>query len=305
MSQSTKAGWIGSLTSRLLHRSANRSVHAAPRTRLSRDQAEFWAENGFLVLPAFFGRDRLDALNRELDALWHARRTDDRGLVLDAFIDTPNETRMRFRNAPDAARDLPYKLNDCYLVSDLVRETVLERELVDTLGELLDGAPIAFNTLTFERGSQQRFHFDTFYMPPTVEEKLVVTWIALEDADVQAGPLRYYPRSHRIPPYRFSDGRLNARVDEMAKFDEYIERELAERDLRWETFPARAGDVFIWSAQLYHGGAPIEDMTRTRRSLVTHYFRAADIDLSVYVGTIVDAENQRFFLQKAHQTPAD
>jgi hypothetical protein len=305
MSSSTKTGWVTNLRSRII-RPTTGGRDAAVDARdphLDATQLQCWNDEGYLVLPGFVARDRVDALNDELDELWRTRRSDDRGLVLDAYIDTPGETRMRFRNAPEDARRLPYKLNDCYLVSDLVREAILEPRLVRVLGELLDGPPIAFNTLTFERGSQQRFHFDTFYMPPSVADKLVVTWIALEDADLRAGPLRYYPRSHKIPPYRFSDGRLNARPEEMPGFDAYIDRELTDRELTWETFPAQAGDVFVWSAQLYHGGAPIDDMTRTRRSLVTHYFRASDIDLSVYVGTVTDAGHGRFFLEKAHQTP--
>ncbi|HVS44039.1 MAG TPA: hypothetical protein VMU20_17460 [Candidatus Dormibacteraeota bacterium] len=36
-------------------------------------------------------------------------------------------------------------------------------------------------------------------------------------------------------------------------------------------FLARKGDVFIWSADLAHGGSPIEDRSLTRRSLVGHF----------------------------------
>ena len=61
------------------------------------------------------------------------------------------------------------------------------------------------------------------------------------------------------------------------------------------SFEAEAGDVFIWHAQLYHGGSAIEDQARTRRSLVTHYFRAQDMD----PGAVVDAGGGRYYLQRA------
>jgi phytanoyl-CoA hydroxylase len=285
--------------------SGDATVREWRRRRVDDEQLAFWGEYGYLVLPGFFGADRIAEINHELDALWTDRSVDDRNLIVDAFIDTPRERRMRLRDVPDEARTLPYKLNDLYLDSEFVREIALDPRLADVLGDLLDGAPIAFNSLNFERGSQQRLHFDTFYMPPSVENKMLATWVALEDTDVRSGPLRYFPGSHKIPPYHFVDGRLNARPEEMPDFDVYIDRELTGRGLEQQTFCAKAGDVFIWSAQLYHGGAPIEDMSLTRRSLVTHYFRAQEIDTAIYVGTVEDIGGERFYLRKAHQTPAD
>lgn len=266
--------------------------------KLSREQAADWAERGYVVLPGFFDAQRVEELRSEVDTLWAERQVDDRGLVIDVFIDTPDERRVKFRDASDESKAKPYKLNDLYLVSDLVRETILDGGLLEVLDRLLDGAPIVCNSLTFERGSQQRFHFDTFYMPPLVPNKMLATWIALEDADDRSGPLRYYPGSHMIPPYRFSDGRLNQINDELDAFDDYIDKEIADRGLEWTTFPAKAGDVFIWHAQLYHGGSPIEDMSLTRRSLVTHYFRAQEMDPRA----VEDIGGGRYYLRRPHQS---
>jgi phytanoyl-CoA hydroxylase len=274
---------------------------AEQASALSPEQWAQWHDEGYVVLPGFFGPDRLRDLRAEIDDLWARRRADDAGLVIDVFIDTPEERRVRFRDAGDEARLAPYKLNDLYLVSEVVRETILDPGLIGVLGELLDGPPLVCNSLSFERGSQQRFHFDTFYMPPLVENRMLASWIAIEDADDRAGPLRYYPGSHKIAPYRFSDGRLNANLDEMPDFDEYIDKQLADAGLDWTTFPARAGDVFVWHAQLYHGGAPIEDMALTRRSLVTHYFRVEDMDAA----SVEDVGGGRYYLRRAHQSPVD
>jgi hypothetical protein len=249
------------------------------------------------VLPRLFGQEQIDEMNALVEELWATRKTDDRDLIIDAFIGTPHERRIRFRNAPDEARMAPYKLDDVYLVSDVARSMVLDEKLVRVLDRLLVGAPVAFNSLTFERGSQQDFHFDTFYMPPSVPNKMCASWIALEDVDESAGPLVFYPGSHKIPPYYFSDGRLNVTVEELGSFREYIERELETRGLRSVSFPARAGDVFIWHAQLFHGGAAILDMNRTRRSIVTHYFRVREMA----PGAVVDIGGGRFYLQRSHQ----
>jgi phytanoyl-CoA hydroxylase len=272
-------------------------VPPAPKV-LTDEQRQHWEEQGFLVVPGFFAPDEVAKLVAEVERLWQERQADDRGLVIDVFIDTPDERRIRLRDATDAARALPYKLNDLYLVSPLVRETILDAGLVDLIDDLLDGRPVVCNSLTFERGSQQRFHLDTFYMPPLVPNKMLASWIALEDADDRAGPLRYYPRSHLIPPFHFSHGGLNLREEELPDFDEYIDKRIADRGLDWTTFPAKAGDVFIWHAQLYHGGAPIEDMSLTRKSLVTHYFRAGDMDPD----WVEDIGGGRCYLRREHQS---
>ena len=142
---------------------------------------------------------------------------------------------------------------------------------------MLEGEPLICNSLNFERGSQQHFHIDTWYMPPPVEGRMVVASIALDDVDADNGPIAYYPGSHRIPAYRFSTGRLNEVPAEMPQCRAHLDREIAARGLGEVEFRGRSGDVFLWHAQLLHGGRPIRDMARTRASLVVHYWRASDL----------------------------
>ena len=115
---------------------------ANERKILSQSQLADWAENGYLVLPRFMPHGRLRELNGQLDALWRERKKDDHGLVIDVFTGTHRERRIPFAKATDRARAKPYKLNDLYLDSELVRETLLDPELVEVLDDLLEGAPI-------------------------------------------------------------------------------------------------------------------------------------------------------------------
>jgi ectoine hydroxylase-related dioxygenase (phytanoyl-CoA dioxygenase family) len=110
-------------------------------------------------------------------------------------------------------------------------------------------------------------------MPGPCTDGLVVTSVCLEDVHPDAGPLTYYPGSHEIPPYRFSNGRIAAVPQEMDAATEYALTQVAERSLTAEEFHGHKGDVFIWHEQLYHGGRPIKDPSLTRKSLVTHYWR--------------------------------
>lgn len=264
---------------------------------LTDEQRAGWERDGYLHLEGFLSPAEVAAANAELDRLWRDRGTDDGGLVADVYVDTPDERRLRFADAPDDARGVPYKLNDTFLASPVYRELSVHPRLVPILAELLGGDVVACNGLNLERGSQQRFHFDTFFMPPAVPNMMVASWMAFEDCSLDAGPLRYYPGSHHIPPFRFSDGRLNISVDEMPQFDRFIEAQIAERRLEPAVLPARAGDVFVWHAQLYHGGAPITDRSLTRRSLVTHYFRRVDLPAE----QVDEIGPGRFVQRRGHQ----
>jgi ectoine hydroxylase-related dioxygenase (phytanoyl-CoA dioxygenase family) len=66
----------------------------------------------------------------------------------------------------------------------------------------------------------------------------------------------------------------------MEQATDFVMSEISKRGLREETFVGNAGDVFIWHAQLYHGGKRILDYDQTRKTLVTHYWRRQDLDES-------------------------
>jgi phytanoyl-CoA hydroxylase len=182
----------------------------SPSSILTAEHRRSWEEDGFLVLKSFFDPGQVESINRVIDSLWKNRAACPPKVETDIFIDTPQERRIPFREAPESARSVPYKLNNLYIQFEEIRRLSLDPGLSAILQELLEGAPLLFNTLNLEKGSQQRSHFDTFYMPPRVPGKMLATWIALEATHENNGPLRYFPRSHKIPPYRFSHGRLNA-----------------------------------------------------------------------------------------------
>lgn len=244
--------------------------------QLSLEQQTQWADDGYLLLKGFFSEQHIDYLNRMIDKLWKKRHTLGPDHVIDIFVETKQEKRVYFCDAPDEARHAPYKLNDLFLTSNDIRQTVAGAEMAPILAELLGGFPMICNSLNFEYGSQQDYHFDTFYMPSPTPNKMIASWVALEDATPNNGPLSYYPGSHKIPPYLFSNGRTNIVPEEMNDFSAYMKNEITQRGLEPQTLLAEKGDVLIWHSQLFHGGNEILDKKRTRKSLVTHYFTKED-----------------------------
>jgi phytanoyl-CoA hydroxylase len=171
--------------------------------------------------------------------------------------------------------------------------------LVQVIRELLGANPLVCNTLLLERGSQQEPHFDTFFMPSKTTNMMAASWIAIDRVTETNGPLYYYPKSHLIEPFLFSNGKISAVFAELeTDAAKHIETIVKEYDLREERFLPEPGDVLIWHAQLLHGGSPIINKTETRCSLVTHYW--TDIDFPDPAQRL-DLGDGRWVLRKSHQ----
>jgi len=267
-----------------------------PAETLSR--RERWDRDGYLILPKLFDRAQVARGARGFDEAWETRELGDRDLVIDAFVLGPKSKRMRLRDAPDAAREHVYKLNDMYLVDDFIRSLILAEPLVEAMRELVDDDVVAINTLHFERGSSQQYHVDTYYMPPPPGGRLIVSSICLEDVHPDAGPLKYYRGSHNIQPYINCDEDRRVRnPSELADATAYVMRCCADLGLQPSTFCGRRGDTFLWHELLVHGGTEIADMARTRRSIVTHYWTRR----AMPAGSDVVPSHGGYYLRRPHQ----
>ncbi len=225
---------------------------------------------GFLALPGYFSANEIDRVDASAQEVMRTRGTE---IVID---DLQNGERTFYAFAADEGRER-FKMNDLYLVVPEVRELALQENLARLLRELLAGeAPVLCNSLTLKYGTSQPMHIDSLFMTPLTPRHLIATWIAFEDVHPAAGPLGYFPGSQDIPLHRFRDGTHHASNEEMPAWHEYIEAEVQERKLEKKTFLARKGDVFVWHSDLLHGGEPVLDPVRTRRSLVCHYFTESD-----------------------------
>jgi len=233
----------------------------------------FWADNGFLVLPGFFTEEETEATARASDRAWRNRDSD---VVVDDLVTN------RRRRIPDVSKDDEhehrFKLNDLYLSDPVLRDIALSERVGMVIEELLGDEPVLCNTLTFDYGSQQADHLDTLYMTPLSDLALVATWMALEDTEADAGPLRYFPESNHITPYRFSTGGYHVNLPEMEPWADYMADQVDRRGLEEHRFLARRGDLFIWHANLLHGGSEICRPGITRKSLVTHFFTQSDCE---------------------------
>jgi len=264
------------------------------RLSLDKDKLTFWKENGYLILPGLISKEQTNAVKKLVETVFKNKAGNFK-TVIDIYINR-GYSRVHLNDCPDDAELETFKLNDLFLEHELIREIALNPTLTKYLREFLHGDPMLCNSLNFNYSSQQGFHTDSLYMTPPRDLNLAAAWIALENCHPDSGPLEYYPGSHLIPPYLFSNGAMSSIPAEMDKYGEYMNGEIAKRNLKVEQFLPKEGDCLIWHCQLFHAGAKINNTQLTRKSLVTHYFRNGD-----YRCKTAQLDSNRFWMDRPPQ----
>ncbi|HTM80550.1 phytanoyl-CoA dioxygenase family protein [Asticcacaulis sp.] len=157
-----------------------------------------------------------------------------------------------------------------------VRAIAVNEGVIDLLSKLYGRKAFPFQTLNFPVGTQQHVHADTVHFSSVPERFMCGVWLALEDIGPDAGPLMYYPGSHKWPVlHNDMLGRYVGaqRFEDVQGPFEPVWRALAEQSgIQPEYFHAKKGQAVIWSANLLHGGSAQTNPEKTRWSQVTHYF---------------------------------
>lgn len=168
------------------------------------------------------------------------------------------------------------RIQDAWQFDEDVRAIAANEGVLDLLGKLYGRKAFPFQTLNFPVGTQQDGHSDSVHFSSLPERFMCGVWLAMEDIGPDAGPLFYYPGSHRWPI--MTNGLIGRRGYgsslESAQ-DPYgpAWRALCEaHGAQRETFLPRKGQALIWCANLLHGGSWQNDPRLTRWSQVTHYY---------------------------------
>ncbi|MCB9188154.1 MAG: phytanoyl-CoA dioxygenase family protein [Flavobacteriales bacterium] len=209
-----------------------------------------WSKNGYAVLEGFFDQPRIDEavsivrdLKKDSKTIWqHGKR------IMFAI----HQSDKLFRLGADP-------------------------KLIKILEMLMGKKVELFQSLNFFEGSQQRAHSDSIHMTTFPYGNLIATWVAFEDLTEDCGPLFYYPGSHKLPYIMNGDyGNIGSKFSLGTKtygdYEDRIEKQVNEQDLKKKHFIAKKGDLLIWHANLLHGGEAIQRDGSTRNSMVFHYY---------------------------------
>lgn len=179
--------------------------------------------------------------------------------------------------APDTDKTVgERRVQDAWQFDEDVRAIAANQAVTDLLGKLYGRSAFPFQTLNFPVGTQQEAHSDSVHFSSLPERFMCGVWLAMEDIGPDAGPLFYYPGSHRWPIMSNAMiGRRGYGSDLTSAQDPYgpAWRALCEaHGTQQEVFLARKGQALIWCANLLHGGSRQNNPTLTRWSQVTHYY---------------------------------
>ena len=211
-------------------------------------------EQGFATLPGCFSVAEVTGINQSLAELIKTQKIS-----------------LQYRN----------KFMFAFRKSEPIRAAG-EGRLRELISALLGHEATLFQSINFLSGSEQHTHSDSIHMSTFPLGGMAAAWVALEDITPDNGPLHYYPGSHKLPYYLNADYR-NEGTDwligdkDYAEYEAFIASQVAAQGLQKQVFLARKGDVFIWHANLLHGGEPHRDPLQTRKSMVFHYFSRAHI----------------------------
>ena len=216
----------------------------------SQDSLIKYRANGYAILNSFVPAEICDRINNQIEAGLHS-----------------GKFKFKYGNK------IMFALHQLEELRRLGRHSQLQ-ELLDTL---IGGKAQVFQSINFIHGSEQKSHSDSIHMTTYPLGGLLGVWVALEDIGPKQGPLHYYPGSHQLPYYlnRDYDNEGNYWMignKTYAEYEAMLERRIEEMGLQKKIFTAKKGDVLIWHANLLHGGEPHIDKSKTRKSVVFHYF---------------------------------
>lgn len=215
------------------------------------NQFHQWIDKGYIILENYFSKKQIDETYAEVEMLFKQQ------------IIEYNYTGGR--------------IMDAFRQSAKVNAMMRDKELLRLISFLLGKETDLFQTINFFEGSEQNPHSDFIHMSTEPKGYLVGVWVALEDIDTDAGPVYYYPGSHRLP-YVFNEDFETGNTalwlgeNNYTNYEIKIQELIKLHKLQPVEFTAKKGDVLIWHANLIHGGKKINRKGATRKSLVGHYF---------------------------------
>lgn len=207
-------------------------------------------KNGYAILKQYLKKEDIEKINTEVDQ----------------FI---AQKKIKFNSQN--------KIMFAYKKIDILKKIASEEKLVELLSSLLSDRAVLFQSINFLMGSEQPTHSDSIHMTTFPLGGLLGVWFALEDIDADNGPLHYYPCSHQLPYYLNKDYNNEGNwfllgSKGYSEYEKMIQSKIKEFNLEKKIFSAKAGDVLIWHANLFHGGEKHINKQKTRKSVVFHYY---------------------------------
>ena len=161
---------------------------------LTRQMKEFYDTNGFLVADELFGSDEIEAVKRRTEELVADPKSAPEGVSIGRELDTladPTETNT----GNNAIRGMAFLVRFDLVFHDLA----IDAKLLDIVRGLVGPRVKLFRDQMLLKppgGQAKPPHQDQSYFRVQPVDSLVTAWVALDDATISNGCMRYVPGSH-------------------------------------------------------------------------------------------------------------
>lgn len=221
-------------------------LEKSPYNDKVKEQIRFFSEKGYLVIHPEI--ENFDAIAKDI-------------------ISSLSEQQSKYGS----------RVQDAWRYQANIKKLACHPQILEWLQILYGRKPIPFQTLNFSKGTEQATHSDLIHFSCVPGRFMAGVWFALEDVDKNNGALHYYPGSHQLPVFDLHDIGLSKstfknRDKQYKTYERFVKKLMEKSNFKKETVEIKKGSCLIWSANLFHGGDPIVDKSRTRHTQVTHYY---------------------------------
>ncbi len=231
--------------------------------QLSDKDAEFYRENGYLVVENALSADEIEALRQETVAICRGQRGELRGGHTHSLDETDEEVIAKY-----LCVHFPHK------ISPLMYNHLAQPVIVDVLTRVIGPDVKCMQSMLFIKAAGkpgQAWHQDEDFIP-TRDRTLTGAWMALDDATVENGCLWVIPGSHKPgvlwPQGRQDDPRFDC-TDESYGFP-YTDADSIPVEVK-------AGAIVFFNGYLLHRSFENRAASGYRRVLVNHYMSASSL----------------------------
>jgi phytanoyl-CoA hydroxylase len=227
---------------------------APTSVRLSRED---WDRDGYALVRGAIPQNLLKDFERQLKELWQNPG------ACQMEVERVGITTMEHAKTLDLSHH-HYRIIEIQNHLSSAREIVNHPSIIQGFISLFGREPAFCQSLTFEWPSEQPLHQDWCFVSTCAPDvpNLAGVWVAIDKVEPDNGPLLYYPGSHRIHRYEYSEATH-------AGFRPYLENHVQESEAK--LFLADPGDALLWHGDLAHAGSPAINHTKRRLSMVLHY----------------------------------
>jgi ectoine hydroxylase-related dioxygenase (phytanoyl-CoA dioxygenase family) len=230
---------------------------------LPAEAADFYRENGFLVVENCISPEGVAELRRETTEVCRGRRGALNGITAARQDETDDEVLRRY-----LCIHFPHK------ISEAMRRYVAHPSYVDVLTRIIGPNVKCMQSMLFIKASGkpgQAWHQDEFFIP-TRDRSLTGGWLAMDDATVENGCLWILPGSHQqgiiYPQHEHGDRRFDCAGEAY---------EFPYRDEDAVPVEVKAGSIVFFNGYLLHRSLPNYAKGGYRRVLVNHYMSAESL----------------------------